>query len=305
VTPPTALILGESLIDIVRRGKCETEHPGGSPMNVAVGLGRLEMPTTLGTWLGTDDRGQAIRKHLAGSGVHLLPGSDGAEETSTAIATIDDSGSARYHFALSWQLPPVPKWLHPAVVHAGSIGAVLEPGGAAVVASLKEAHGAATITYDPNVRPAIMGPPDKVSLRIQELVGLADVVKVSEEDLAYLYPDGDIMEEAAHWGEAGPAIVVVTKGKGGAVALTEGGLWVEVPSAAAVVVDTVGAGDSFMAGLIWALGQGGFLGATRREALRAIGETALRDVLEQATRIAAFTVGRAGANPPRLAQLLA
>jgi fructokinase len=304
VTPPTALILGESLIDIVRRGKSENEHPGGSPMNVAVGLSRLEMPTTLGTWIGPDERGRAIRRHLADSGVHLVPGSDGAEETSTAIATIDDSGSARYQFSLSWQLPPIPKWLHPAVVHAGSIAAVLEPGGAAVVASLKAAHGAATITYDPNVRPAIMGSADKVSLRIQELVSLADVVKVSEEDLAYLYPDGDVMEEAAHWGEAGPAIVVVTKGKGGAVGLTASGLWVEVPSAAAVVVDTVGAGDSFMAGLIWALGQSGLLGGSRRGALRAIGEACLRDVLDQATRIAAFTVGRAGANPPRLAQLL-
>jgi fructokinase len=296
-------VLGEALIDIVRRGRSQTEHPGGSPMNVAAGLGRLEMPTTLGTWIGQDERGRAIRAHLADSGVHLVPGSDRAERTSTAMATFDDSGSARYTFELSWQLPPVPKWLHPAVIHAGSIAAVLEPGGADVLAALRAAAPVATITYDPNVRPAIMGSAEQISLRIEELVAAADVVKVSEEDLGFLYPDGEIMEDAALWLELGPGIVVVTKGKAGAVAVTASGLWVEVPSAATVVVDTVGAGDSFMAGIIWALGQAGLLGAGKREALRAIGEAALREVLEQATRIAGFTVGRAGANPPRLAQL--
>jgi fructokinase len=297
------LVLGEALIDIVRRTRMEAEHPGGSPMNVAVGLGRLEMPTTLGTWIGADERGKSIRKHVADSGVHLVPGSDGAERTSTAIATIDDSGSARYTFELSWELPPIPKWLHPAVVHAGSISAVLDPGGSDVLAALKAAAPHATITYDPNVRPAIMGPPERVGLRIQELVAAADLVKVSEEDLAYLYPDGEVMEDAALWLEEGPGIVVVTKGKSGAIGVTASGLWVEVPSPAAVVVDTVGAGDSFMAGIIWALGQAGLLGGAKRDALRGIGEAALREVLETAARIAAFTVSRAGANPPRLAQL--
>ncbi|MDR0433161.1 MAG: carbohydrate kinase [Bifidobacteriaceae bacterium] len=299
----TALVLGEALIDIVRRGKCEVEHPGGSPMNVAVGLARLEVPTTLATWIGPDERGQVIRKHLTASGVHLVPGSDAAATTSTALATIDDSGSARYQFDLSWRLPVIPKWLHPTVVHAGSIAAVLEPGADAVVSTLKAAGQTATITYDPNVRPAIMGPADQLSLRVQEIVGLADVVKVSEEDLGYLCQDGDVMEEAAHWVDSGPAIVVVTRGKAGSIGLTASGLWVEIPPAAAVVVDTVGAGDSFMSGLIWALDQAGLLGGARREALRAIGEAALSEVLEQATKIAAFTVGRAGANPPRLAQL--
>jgi fructokinase len=299
----TALVLGESLIDIVRRGRSEAEHPGGSPMNVAIGLARLAMPTTLGTWIGSDERGKAIKRHLTDSGVHLVPGAEGAQQTSTAIATIDDSGSASYVFELSWQLPPIPKWLHPSVVHTGSIGAVLEPGGGAVLDVVRAAQPSATITYDPNMRPAIMGSADKVSLRVQELVGLADVVKVSEEDMAFLYPDGEVMEEASHWAESGPAVVVVTKGKSGAVALTASGLWVEIPTKAKVVVDTVGAGDSFMSGMIWALGEAGLLGGSRRDALRAIGESALREVLEQASRIAAFTVGRAGANPPRLDQL--
>jgi fructokinase len=296
-------VLGEALIDIVRRGRSETEHPGGSPMNVAVGLARLEMPTTLGTWIGADARGQAIRKHLAASGVHLVPGSEGAASTSTAIATIDDSGAASYRFELSWRLPPVPRWLHPAVVHAGSVGAIMAPGADDVLAAIKAFAPTATITYDPNVRGDVMGPPERLSLRIQELVSLADIVKVSEEDLAYLYPDGDVMEEATAWSESGPAVVVVTKGKAGAVALTSRGLWIEAPPAAAVVVDTVGAGDAFMSGIVWALGQSGLLGAAKREALRGIGEAALGEVLQQANRIAAHTVARSGANPPRLSEL--
>jgi fructokinase len=297
------LVIGEELVSVVRRGRTESEHPGGSPMDVAVGLGRLEMPTTLATWIGQDERGKAIRKHLADSGVHLVPGSDGAPHTSTAIATIDDSGAAGYSFDLSWRLPPIPKWLHPAVVHIGSIAAVAGAGADDVLAAAKAAIPTATLTYDPNIRPQAMGTPEQLSLRVQELVALADVVKVSEDDLAFLYPDGEVFEEATHWLESGPGIVVVTKGRAGAVALTASGLWVEVPSAAAVVVDTVGVADAFTAGVIWALGQAGLLGAAKREALRAIGEGPLTEVLEQANRIAAFTVARAGANPPRLSQL--
>jgi fructokinase len=272
-------------------------------MNVAVGLGRLGMPTTLATWIGRDPRGAVIRKHCADSGVHLAPGSDQAARTPTALATIDDAGSAEYTFDLSWELPPIPKWLHPTVLHTGSIGAVLEPGGSAVVEAVRAAQPHSTITYDPNARPGIFGPVEKVGLRIEELVRLADVVKVSEEDLSYLFPETDHMEAAAGWLEDGPGLVVVTRGGQGSVALTGTGHWVEVPPAAAVVVDTVGAGDSFMSGLIWGLGRAGLLGADKRDALRAIPEARLREVLEDATRIAAVTVGRAGANPPRLAEL--
>ncbi|MDR3202544.1 MAG: carbohydrate kinase [Bifidobacteriaceae bacterium] len=301
--PTTALVLGEALIDIVRRGSHEADHAGGSPMNVAVGLSRLGVPTTLATWIGRDERGQLIRKHCADSDVHLVPGSDRAERTPTALATIDDSGSAKYTFDLSWELPPIPKWLHPTVVHTGSIAAVLEPGGDAVLEAVKAAAPSSTITYDPNARPAIIGPAETAGLRIDELVRLADVVKVSDEDLAYLAPDRDALEAAAGWLEGGPAIVVVTRGAEGSVALTGTGLWVEAPPRAAVVVDTVGAGDAFMSGLIWGLDKAGLLGADRREALRGIGETRLREVLEVATRVASITVGRAGANPPRLAEL--
>jgi fructokinase len=300
---PTALVLGEALIDIVRRGKHETEHAGGSPMNVAVGLSRLGVPTTLDTWIGKDERGAVIRKHCQASDVHLVPGADGAAKTSTALATVDDQGHAEYTFDLAWELPPVPKWLHPSVIHTGSIAAVLEPGGVSVLEAVRAGAKRATITYDPNARPQIMGPREGASLRIQEFVSLADVVKVSDQDMAYIYPDGDLMEEAANWLETGPGLVLVTKGGEGSVGITAAGRWVEVAPPPSVVVDTVGAGDSFMSGVIWALAELDLLGAAKREALRNISETQLRHVMEQASRVAAITVGRAGANPPRLSDL--
>ncbi|MDR0504418.1 MAG: carbohydrate kinase [Bifidobacteriaceae bacterium] len=303
MTAPTALVLGEALIDIVRKGTHETEHAGGSPMNVAVGLGRLGIPTTLGTWIGKDQRGEVIRQHCAASDVHLVPGSDAAVKTPTAMATIDDAGQAQYTFDLSWELPKVPKWLSPAVIHTGSIAAVLEPGGSAVLEAIRAGADRATITYDPNMRPQIMGSSAGVNLRVEELISLADLVKVSDQDMLSLFPDGDMMEEAAHWLEQGPSIVIVTKGGDGAVAVTASGLWVEIAPQPAVVVDTVGAGDSFMSGVIWALAQAGLLGAAQRQALRQITEQQLRLVMEQAAQIAAITVSRAGANPPRLAEL--
>jgi fructokinase len=302
-TQATALVLGEALIDIVKRGSHENEHAGGSPMNVAVGLGRLGLPTTLDTWIGRDERGALIRKHCADSGVHLVPGSDQAAKTSTALATVDDAGQAQYTFDLAWELPPVPKWLHPTVIHTGSIAAVLEPGGSSVLDAVRAGAEHATITYDPNARPQIMGARDGASLRIQELVSLADVVKVSDQDMAYIYPDGELLEEAANWLEAGPGLVIVTRGEQGAVGITASGHWVEVPPHSAVVVDTVGAGDSFMSGLIWALAELDLLGAAKRDALRAISEAQLRHVMEQASRVAAITVSRAGANPPWLREL--
>ncbi|MCL2787432.1 MAG: carbohydrate kinase [Micrococcales bacterium] len=303
MTAATALVLGEALIDIVRKGTHEAEHPGGSPMNVAVGLARLNIPTTLATWFGKDDRGAAIRKHLAGSDVHLVPGSDAALRTPTAIATIDDAGVAEYTFDLAWELPPVPRWLHPTVVHTGSIAAVLEPGGTSVLEAIRAHAASATITYDPNMRPQIMGSDARVNERVLELCSLADVVKVSDADLMALEPGGDIMDLARRVLALGPGIVIVTLGAEGAVGMTCEGHVVEVPEPPAVVVDTVGAGDSFMSGLIWAMSQANLLGPERRAALRAISADLLRELLDTSSRIAGVTVSRAGANPPWLAEL--
>ncbi|RPF22555.1 carbohydrate kinase family protein [Myceligenerans xiligouense] len=308
------LAVGEALVDEVHRPDgSAAEHPGGSIANVALTLGRLGRDVRLATWLGRDGRGDAVRAWLAESGVALADGSDGAERTSVAVATLDDGGSATYEFDLTWQVPERtaagPDTL---AVHTGSIAAVLEPGGGQVRALVEAARATSTITYDPNARPVIMGSADAARERIEGLVALADVVKVSDEDLGWLYPGQDPIEAARAWqgtlsggvaGGRGPALVVVTQGGEGAVALTAGGGDVEVKAPSAQVVDTVGAGDSFMGALIDGLWGHDLLGAERRDALHAIAPDVVTAVLERCVAVAAITVSRAGANPPRRAEL--
>jgi len=302
---PIALVLGEALVDVVRRpGGSVDEHPGGSPANVAIGLGRLGRPVHLLTWLGRDAHGDLVRTHLEDSGVQLVPGSDGARSTPVAIATLDETGAATYTFDLDWQVPPATVLPDDAVVvHSSTIGAALAPGNDAVLAILAAAHDRSTITYDPNIRPALLGSAELMRPLVERLVRLADVVKASDEDLAWLEPGVDPAELAARWAGLGPAIVVVTRGGEGVLVATAGGVRLEVAAQAVTVADTVGAGDSFMSGLIDGLWTAGLLGADRRAALAAIDAPTLTPILERCARIAAITVSRPGANPPWASEL--
>ena len=304
MTNPRALVVGESLIDVVhRRDGSVDSHPGGSPANVAIGLARLERESHLLTWFADDDGGAAVRSHLTGSAVHLVAGSDGASRTSTATATLDDDGAATYDFDIDWRLPASVPSLDPVVVHTGSIAAVLEPGAGAVHDLVLAHRASATITYDPNMRPALMGSPSQAAARIEPMIDAADVIKVSDEDLAWYAPGQPVDEVAAQWVSRGPALVVVTLGGSGALAVTAERVRVDVSAPKVEVADTVGAGDSFMGGLIDGLWSAGLLGADRRAALRAIDAQALTSVLERCARIAAITVSRPGANPPTVAEL--
>jgi len=294
----TALVIGEALVDIVERTDGTTSaHPGGSPANVALGLARLGCRVDLLTSLGDDAHGRLVRDHVETAGVNLVPGPP-APRTSVATATLDNTGAANYRFDLEWDLAATPAPSERAcVVHTGSIAAVLEPGAQQVHALISAARTHATVTYDPNARPALMGDPATARRRIEEFVALADVVKVSDEDIAWLAPGEEILEVAAAWRMRGPALVVVTRGAEGAIAFADCGI-VTVSPAPVAVVDTVGAGDSFMSGLIDGLWDAGLLGADQRPALGDISADVLREVLERCARIAGITVSRAGANPP-------
>ncbi|QOR69882.1 carbohydrate kinase [Ruania alkalisoli] len=299
-----ALVIGEALVDVVRAADgTVTEHPGGSPANVALGLARLGRNTELATWLGKDARGELVSSHLTASGVRLVPGSDRAERTPTAVATLAGDGSATYEFDLAWRVPEVALDDTVTVLHSGSIAGTLAPGGAAVAEIAAAAREHATISYDPNARPTIMGSADEARPVIEHLVSLADVVKVSDEDVAWLYPGESDIEVIQRWVHAGPSVVVLTRGGTGSVGVTVTGGSVEVPAPRTEVVDTVGAGDSYMAGLLDGLWSANLLGAKRRDALRLIEEDALRAAMTHAARIAAIVVSRAGANPPTTAEL--
>ncbi len=302
---PHVLVVGEALIDEVRRADGTTdEHPGGSPANVALTLGRLGRETRLAAHLGQDAHGETVRAWLAGSGVTLTPGSDGAAATSVARAVLDASGAATYDFAITWDVAPGTRADDATIaVHTGSIAAVLEPGASAVHDLVLAARKRSTITYDPNARPSLMGTAESALARIEPLVAAADVVKVSDEDVEWLRPGADPVEVARTWAARGPAIVVVTFGGEGAVAVCPAGE-VRVAAPRVEVVDTVGAGDTFMGALIDGLWERDLLGGDRRDALRAIDLASLTEVLERCVAAAAITVSRAGANPPRRAELV-
>ena len=300
------LVIGESLIDLVQRPDGSTqEHVGGSPANVAVGLARLGHDITFATRIGDDERGTRIARHLASEGVSLTYGSVGGRPTSVATSTLDATGAAAYSFDLAWELTegrPPAGLTH---VHTGSIAATLEPGASAVLTTLQSARPSATISYDPNARPSMMGDPHEVRAKIEQLIGLSDVVKASDEDIAWLYVGAPLSDVLRLWGQLGPALMVVTRGdKGAVIGLSITGELTSVDAPVVEVVDTVGAGDSFMAGLLSGLLDAGLLGGIpARERLRSASLAAVRPAVDRALACSAVTVSRAGANPPHLAEL--
>lgn len=298
------LVIGECVADIVRLpGAADRIHPGGSPANVAYGLARLGHGATLLTQLGADGNGHLIRDHLTGAGVEVR--TDGSTApTPSAVVTLDGAGRAAYTFEITWTLGPAVPPRPPAHVHTGSIAAVTEPGAATVVAAVESLRTSATVSYDPNVRPGLMGDHEAAVRKAERCVALSDVVKASDEDLAWLYPGEDPEKIAERWLAAGPAVVLVTRGGEGAFAVVPDGR-VTVAALPTEVVDTVGAGDAFMSGTLHALAAHGLLGPAGREGLRSLDRSTVADVLRHAAASAAVTVARAGANPPDAAELAA
>ena len=293
-----ALVIGEALIDIVEReGRPLGEHVGGSPLNVAIGLGRLGRDVDFLTYIGDDERGRRIVDYVEASGGRLVPGSVTADRTPTALARLDENGAADYVFDLEWELAGTPEVAPPIVAHTGSIAGFLDPGCLATAALLDAYHPSATITYDPNVRPDLIVDREQTIERIDRLVERADVVKASDEDLRWIAPDSDPERTAMTWLASGPSIVAVTMGSQGAFAVCAAGS-VRVPARPVQVVDTVGAGDSFMTGLIDALWSLDLLGAPRRADLARIGTDTLEGVVQAAALASALTVAKAGADLP-------
>lgn len=300
---PVLLAIGEALIDVVRREDGDQAHAGGSPMNVAVGASRLGVSSALSTRFGQDDRGALIDAHTNGSNVVLTPNSRGAARTSTATATIGADGAASYVFDIDWDWTDDIDFA-PKAVHTGSIGAVLAPGGAHVLDAIARLRATSLVTYDPNSRPALMGDRADAVRIVEGYVRLADIVKASDEDLEWLYPDRTPVETARAWAIMGPAFVVVTAGGTGATLVTSDDSVSEHIAPTVTVADTIGAGDSFMAGLIASLFHREMLDVSHRGALHMLTDETLTAIVNEALQCAAITVQREGANPPRLDEVL-
>lgn len=269
------LVIGESLVDVVRDGTTESRHAGGSPMNVAYGLAQLGIETQLLTRIGRDADGELIQRHLAA--VELLEGSLRDAPTSTAIATIGPDGSATYEFDVDWDLGPIDAtadW-----VHVGSIGAFLSPGADNVERYLATCD---KVSFDPNIRQSLM-PVDALE-RFERIARLTTVLKLSDEDAAWLYPGThDVIDTLL---ALGPSVVAVTRGAHGATIASPSERF-EIAPVPVTVADTIGAGDSFMAALIAELITDRPVDAAARTAVAA----------------AAITVSRAGAQLPTRAEL--
>jgi fructokinase len=287
------MVVGEALIDVVTTSHDKVEHPGGSPANVAYGLGRLGVATGLLTAIAQDARGTSIENHLRSAGVILLPGSKSLTRTASATATLEPDGSAKYDFDISWDLAATAPAYFPKILHTGSIATFLNPGAGAVKSLLEQAHRHCMITYDPNIRPALLGSHREAKATFEELVPLTDVVKLSDEDAQWLYPEKSLNEAAAHILGLGTGLAVITKGAEGSQ-FTTSAASIRIPAVKSEVADTIGAGDSYMSALILGFltrGTEGFAPAV----LEQLGHTA--------AAAAAITVQRPGANPPTMEEL--
>nr|WP_122820638.1 carbohydrate kinase [Varibaculum vaginae] len=300
-TERPVLCLGEALIDVIKRAGNIEEKVGGSVFNVACGVASLGHPTSLASWWGKDERGKTLEEKLVSAGVHVISGSNNAQKTPIANAQIDNHGQATYTFDLEWQVPPLPEIDSISHLHTGSFAATLTPGASAVLEAVEAMAIQGTISYDPNVRPSLMGTPEQVRPKIEKLISLADVVKASDEDIAWLYGKDTPLESVLHkWKAMGPGLVVATRGPWASYALCANDRdMLAVDPLNTQVKDTVGAGDSFMAGLISGLLDAGLLGSA--EAKQRLQNARLSDIqgaLYRATVTSGITVSKVGAYAP-------
>ncbi|MHA3703366.1 carbohydrate kinase family protein [Jatrophihabitans sp. YIM 134969] len=311
-------VIGEAIVDLQDDGEGPIEdgagaprpftgHPGGSPMNVAVGVARLERPAAYLGRLAGDAFGRLLRAHLVTNRVDLSGCVEASEPSTAAIVSLDSERKATYDFYVDgtadWQWTAAELETLPAgtrVLHTASLASWLPPGDVVIAARVGEARRDGVLTsYDPNVRPALM--PADAAARVEHMVAQASLVKVSDDDLAFLHPGVDPAEIGRRWTTLGPELVIVTRGADGADAFSAAG-HVHRDGIRVDVVDTVGAGDAYMAGLLAGLDT---RDATGAEAFTALAHDPARvhDLLGEAMVVAAITCTRAGANPPTRAEV--
>ncbi|HEY6294697.1 MAG TPA: carbohydrate kinase [Streptosporangiaceae bacterium] len=309
----TVTVIGEAVIDLVPGEQPQSYYavPGGSPYNVAVGLARLGQRVSLMARLSDTAFGRLLRDHAQAEGIDLAAAPHAAEPATLAVVGLDATAQASYDFYVSgtadWQWTSVETALAPgagAVLHFGSIASWTPPGDARILdlARAARSRGDVLVSYDPNVRPGLIVDHDQGVVAIEGAVRLAHLVKASSDDIAWLYPGLLLDEVAKRWLGLGATVVVVTRSGSGADAYTSGGLFVHQPARDVAVVDTVGAGDSFTAGLIASL-IGRDLYSPARLAECAADQ--LAGALDDAILVASINVQRRGNDPPTLADLTA
>src|SRR3984957_1358736 len=301
------LSCGDALVDFLPARTADGRDAlvpmvGGSCLNIAVGMARLGAPAGFVGGVSTDLFGRMIADHAAASEVALRYATRSDRQTTLAfVRTV--AGEPQYAFydeataSRNWIYRPGSiAFAEIEAIHVGSTTLADDKGAAEGRAMIEDARGSVTISFDPNCRPKLVKHKASYVERMNAFAALADIVRMSDVDFEFLYGGGDHAGRAKSFIEAGASLVVVTRGIQGAQAWHKTAGAVEVEAPAVEVVDTIGAGDSFQAALLFALRA---IGRIERESLARTDSAELRRALSFASHCAAFTCGRAGADPPR------
>lgn len=295
--------MGEAVVDVLPAdGGLWRPVPGGSSYNVALALGRLGAPAAFVGRLSRDEQGSRMRAILEGAGVATdLVSADDRPSPLSLVERGSETSSARYsiHLAETAHAPPdLPAgWLDGAAhLHVSSFSAIVGEWGRAVGAALDAAEGRATRSLDVNIRPLLVPALEETRRLVAERLRQVEIVKASADDLAWLFPDRAAQEVATEWSRSG-ALAILTRGAAGASAFLRGA-GVDRPAFAVNVVDTVGAGDAFMAAFLARAFEAGVLADPGSADLPALGA-----LLDYANAAAALCCGRAGADAPAAAEV--
>jgi len=294
-------VAGEVLIDLIPAGADRKPIVGGGPANTAKALSKLGVNTQFIDGISTDGYGQMAKDDLVTSGVKLDYVKYSDKPTCLAIVSLSESGSASYEFVientatfdftLDWL--PNPETDQPSLLHIGTLATAIEPGASALFDWAQYVVKVAPIVFDPNIRPAVISDRELYVKQVEKWVSISSAVKVSDEDIMWLYPSFEIEQVVNSWLTTGPSLIVVTYGDQGLAGYREGEK-VNVDAVKVAVADTVGAGDTVGAILVEAIVQDG---------LSSLSGVRLEMMLKRAAKAAAITVSRTGANPPTLKEI--
>ena len=294
-------VVGEVLIDLIPDGSERKPIVGGGPANTAKALSKLGINTQFIDGISSDKYGQMAKNELVASGVKLDYVMYSDKPTSIAIVSLSDSGSASYEFVIQdtatfdftsdWL--PNPQIERPALLHIGTLATAIEPGASVLFEWAQSVAKVAPIVFDPNIRPAVISDRKQYVKQVERWVSISSAIKVSDEDIKWLYPSLEIEQVADNWLAKGPSLIVVTYGDKGLAGYRVGEK-VFVDAVVVLVADTVGAGDTVGAILVEAIVKDG---------LDTLSGVKLEMMLKRAAKAAAITVSRSGVNPPTLKEI--
>ena len=294
-------VAGEVLIDLISDGSKQKPIVGGGPANTATALSKLAIDTQFIGGISGDEYGQMAKGELVASGVKLDYVKYSDKPTCLAIVSLSDSGSASYEFVIenTATFDFTPDWLpnpqteRPLLLHIGTLATVIKPGASVLFEWAQSVAKVAPVVFDPNIRPAVINDRNQYVLQVERWVSISLVIKVSDEDIRWLYPTLEIDQVVNNWLAEGPSLIVVTYGDKGLAGYRVGEK-VSVDAVKVVVADTVGAGDTVGAILVEAIVKDG---------LDSLNGVRLEMMLKRSAKAAAITVSRSGSNPPTLKEI--